>query len=68
MPDERYDEWTNTLPNGKTVTYTYRVAARCVVAEAKIEGSPLVYAHAGLPAHLTRAEIQAEFEHDLAET
>lgn len=68
MPDERYDEWTSVLPSGKTVTYTYRQAGTCVVAEAKIEGSPQVYTHAGLPTHMTRAEIQAEFEHDLEGT
>lgn len=68
MPDERYDEWTITRPSGKAVTYTYREAVRRVVAEAKIEGSPQVYIHAGLPTKMTRAEVQAEFDHDLEGT
>jgi len=68
---QEFDEWTQKLPNGKKIRYSYQLlttgfSASAEVVEAVDATMVYTHIHTDLPAPADRGQVEAEFADGLA--
>ena len=71
MALQEFDEWTQKLPDGKKIRYSYQLlttgfSASAEVVEAVDATMVYTHIHTDLPAPADRAQVEAEFADELA--
>ncbi len=61
------DEWIAALPDGRNVKYTFQqLPGELATISAQVEGNVVIHMHNNVRASMTRKEVEADFEPDLA--